>query len=106
MISPTYSRSSWPANADRDYIAWAAEIVQTHGNGWPRRDTTWHAHVDLVQPGESGGFGEVKDLCDLPTDCDLWRNHGAVDQARAVNLQRFACNRGIIRRYYPLRRAM
>jgi pimeloyl-ACP methyl ester carboxylesterase len=91
---------------DGDFVARPPKIVQPHGNSRARRGTTRHADVDLAQPGVSGSRAEEQNLRPATADSHLRRNHAAVHQARAMNLQDLASNGGIVRRDKLLRRSM
>src|SRR5262252_4645293 len=93
-------------DADRDLIARTANVVQSHGNRGSRRDAAWHADVDLIQPCVSRSLAEKQHFGHQPTDRDLRRNHAAIDQSCAKDLQRLSSNRRIVWRDELLRRCM
>ena len=49
-------------DADGDFIAWAAEVGQTHGNGWSWRNAARHPDVHLVQARETGSQSKEQNL--------------------------------------------
>src|ERR1022692_3223035 len=81
-------------HSDRDGVARAANVGQSHRHRVSRHDAARYPHVDLVV-ARITGWSEIKDLRGTPADGYLRRNHAAVYQAGGVHGQDLSGNGGI-----------
>ena len=93
-------------HSDRNFVARATDVIQSHGNRSARCDAARHPDVDLIQSRESRRIAKPQDLGQVPADCDLRRNHASIRQAGAVDDQRLAGNSGVARRDKLIRGSM
>src|SRR5713101_1411946 len=86
-------------HADSDFIAWPADVGQTHWDGEPRRNAARNPKVHLFQAraaisriAEYGRVAKKQNLGEPAAHGYLRRDHTAVSQARRIHCQNLSGN--------------